>query len=134
MSERSTLAIHSAREKRERFEELFAFHCRSFKLPAFHRNHRFALSIGREWRLDFAWPEWMLAVEIEGLVVRRIGGMLITTGRHVSAEGFREDCVKYASAAILGWTVLRFEQSMVTKGEAIALTQQWIHARTKGTT
>jgi len=123
------LAIQDKRAKRERFEDLFAFHCKSFKLPTFERNHRFALSIGREWRFDFAWKQLAIAVEIEGLVVRRIGGQIVTMGRHANPEGFREDCRKYAAAALLGWTVLRFEQDMVTKGEAIALTQRLIHQR-----
>ena len=96
-------------------------------MPEFERNHRFATSIGREWRFDFAWLDAQIAVEVEGLVVRRIGGQIVTTGRHANPEGFREDCRKYATAALLGWTVLRFEQTMVTNGEAIAFTQRVLH-------
>ena len=121
------LAVTDAKSKRERFEDLFAFQCRAYKLPGFERNHRFAQSIGRQWRFDFAFAEQMLAVEIEGLIVRRIGGQIVTSGRHANPEGFREDCRKYATAAQLGWNVIRFEQTMVTNGEAIAFTQRVLH-------
>lgn len=108
--------------KRTAAEDLFAFHCRARRLPDFERNHRFALVIGRRWHFDFAWVKERVAVEVEGLVVRRIGGELVCTGRHASVAGFKEDCIKYATAATLGWHVLRFEQSQVTSGEAIDFT------------
>jgi very-short-patch-repair endonuclease len=110
-------------------EELFAFQCRAMKLPPVLRNYVFAKALARRWRFDFAFVAQKLAVEIEGLVVRRIGRELVCTGRHASVEGFREDCVKYASAALLGWTVLRFEQSQIKTGYAIGMTQKILFAR-----
>jgi len=121
-------------------EELFAFQCRAMRLPPVVTQFRFAADAPvpgqrgkppkpRQWRFDFAWPEYRLAVEIEGLVVRRIGGQLIVTGRHASVKGFKDDCEKYAAAALLGWTVLRFEQSQVKSGYAINMTQRVLYAR-----
>jgi very-short-patch-repair endonuclease len=110
-------------------EELFAFQCRAMKLPPVLRNYQFAQSMGRRWRFDFAFITHNVAVEIEGLTVRRIGGELVCTGRHASIEGFKGDCTKYASAALLGWTVLRFEQSQVKAGLAIDMTQRLLFAR-----
>lgn len=77
------------------------------------REYLFADRIGRRWRFDFAWPDRLIAVEIEGLVVRRVDGHLQVLGRHASITGFKDDCEKYAWAAVFGWRVLRFEQSQV---------------------
>jgi very-short-patch-repair endonuclease len=77
--------------------------------------------IGRQWKFDFAWPEYKLAAEVDGLVVMRdkYSGELVVKGRHATIDGFREDCVKGNTAIMLGWQVLHFEQSMVTsKNEA----------------
>ncbi len=54
----------------------------------------------RKWRFDFAWPSFMLAVEIEGSAH---GG-----GRHQRRTGFRADTEKYNEAAKRGWRLLRF--------------------------
>jgi very-short-patch-repair endonuclease len=50
----------------------------------------------RKWRFDFAWPDVLLAVEIDG------------RGRHQTIVGVRADCDKMNEAVRLGWRVLRF--------------------------
>lgn len=123
-------------------EDRFDFQLRSYGLPKFERQVRFAKSIGRRWAFDFACAQYMLAVEIEGLVVQRVhiatmanGRVvdvkpeLVCRGRHASITGFKEDAIKYASAAQLGWTVLRFEQSQVKDGTAIDMTMRVLYAR-----
>lgn len=117
------------RAKSNSKEDEFDFQLRSMMLPKFERQVMFAKSIGRRWMLDFACPQYMLGVEIEGLVVMRVNGELIVKGRHASISGFKEDCEKYASAAVLGWTVIRFEQSQVKDGTAIAYTQRVLCAK-----
>lgn len=112
------------KSKLKEAEDIFAFQCEARRLPPAARQWRFAKRIGRQWKLDFAFLEHMVAVEIEGLVVRRVQGQLVVTGRHASVTGFREDCRKYAAAAAMGWTVLRFEQSMVRDREAIETTMR----------
>lgn len=115
--------------KSKRFEDDFARQCRAHRLPAFERGHRFAAVLGRRWEFDFAFVEWKLALEVEGLIVRRIGGQVVTMGRHANPAGFRADCEKYATAAILGWTVIRFEQNQVKDGTALAYAQRVLTAR-----
>jgi very-short-patch-repair endonuclease len=88
-------------------------------LGPYEREYAFANTIGRRWRFDFAWPQHKLALEIEGLIVMRIGGELVCKGRHASITGFKDDCEKYAWAAIFGWRVMRFEQSQVKDKTAI---------------
>lgn len=117
------------RAKSESKEDLFDFQLRAHRVPTFVRQYPFAKSIGRRWLFDFANEDFHLAVEVEGLVVVRMNGELIVKGRHASITGFREDCLKYASAAMLGWTVLRFEQQQVKDGTAIDMTMRVLYAR-----
>jgi very-short-patch-repair endonuclease len=116
--------------KRTKHEDALAFHLRAHRFPAFEREYVFAKSIGRRWRFDFAFLEpWRIAVEVEGLVVRRIGGQLVTQGRHANVDGFRGDCEKTAWAAVLGWTVLRFERDQVKNGFAVEMIGRLFAAR-----
>lgn len=85
------------------------------------REHRFALSIGRNWAFDFAWPKRKLAVEIEGGTHKK--------GRHTSSTGFREDCHKYNTAAMLGWTLLRGDSEMVRNRLLITYVRDSIDGR-----
>ena len=71
------------------------------KLPAPVREYKFSES--RRWKFDFAWPERMIAVEIEGGIW--------SAGRHTRGIGFVLDCQKYNAAAIAGWRVLRYTTS-----------------------
>lgn len=125
------------RAKASSKEDLFDFQLRSYDLPPFERQFKFAESVGRKFRADFSNQRYMLMIEIEGLIVQRVhiativnGRVVKTTpelicrGRHASISGFRDDCEKYAIAGQLGWTVLRFEQSQVKDGTAIEHTQR----------
>lgn len=105
--------------------EVFADQWRERKLPAFVREYEFATRINRKWRFDFVCvlrrtPKPLkLAVEIEGLVMRRVNGSWQVGGRHGSIKGFKDDCEKYATAAVFDWKLVRFEQSHVRSGYAI---------------
>ncbi len=110
-------------------EDTFAFQAKAFKLPEFKRQYKFAAAMGRGWMFDFCNEAWKIAIEVEGLVVRRVYGELIVGGRHVTPTGFRNDRIKYAWAAILGWTVLSFEQSQVENGTAVDLTMELLKTR-----
>ena len=92
-------------------ETTFALQLRSLGLPEPEREYQFAKAMGRRWRFDFAWPDAMLAAEVEGGVWVR--------GRHTRGAGFTADCEKYAEAALLGWTVLRFTREQVESGYAL---------------
>lgn len=119
-----------SRSERETAEELFASQCQRFRLPPFQREYRFARAIGRLWRFDFAFHEpYHLAVEIEGLVVRRLAGQLVVMGGHASPAGMIEDMEKYNAALCLGWGVLRFPAKHVKPGHAIDMTQRVLFAR-----
>jgi hypothetical protein len=86
-------------------------------IKGFVREYPFATSIGRRWLFDFAWLAEKVAVEFEGLNIRKVGKEFVLGGRHATITGFTEDCVKYNTAqGILGWTVLRYVASHVRDG------------------
>ncbi len=84
------------------------FQAQIHDLPPARREYMFHPT--RKWRFDFAWPDLLLAVEVEGGIW--------TGGRHVSPVGFTKDCLKYNEAAMLGWLVLRFTPAMIQDGTA----------------
>lgn len=114
--------------KKSRHEDSLEQELTARGFPMHARDYRFAKEIGRQWRFDFAFLQLKIAIEVEGLVVRRIGGQMVSMGRHANVAGFREDCLKYAWAAVLGWTVLRFEQSQV-KGDGMDMIERLFAAR-----
>jgi very-short-patch-repair endonuclease len=63
----------------------------------------------RKWRLDAAFPQRKIGVEIDG-------GVFIQ-GRHTTGVGFRNDCAKINAAQILGWRVFRFLPQQLETGE-----------------
>lgn len=71
--------------------------------PELEPEYRFHAD--RKWRFDFAHPRTLVAVELEGGVHSK--------GRHVRAQGFIGDCVKYNAATADGWAVFRFTADML---------------------
>lgn len=124
--------------KSEQLHDKFVSDCRLHGLPTPVREHLFAkAALGRRWKFDFCWPEYMVAVEVEGLVMRQLWDaphpkaerVLVTYGRHTTITGFCEDSEKYGNAAILGWSVLRFAQPSLRDGTAIDLTVRLMSAK-----
>ena len=113
--------------KGESAAEMFARHCRERGLPPYVREYQFATRIKRKWAFDFMWSmrregaePYKLAVEIEGIVMRQSkGGEWIMGGRHATIQGYTEDCIKYATAGLLGWRVMRFNQALVKNKFAV---------------
>jgi hypothetical protein len=100
--------------------EDFAFQMKATKLDrGFFREYHFHDK--RNWRFDFADPERMVAVEVEG------GAW--SGGRHTRGSGFIKDCEKYNEAAILGWFVLRVTRPSVDDGSAIGQLERLLNNR-----
>lgn len=116
-----------------RNEALFALQLRSMKIRA-KTEYRFAaISCGgigpgvrerlreanlSDWRFDFAFPEHLVAVEIEGGA--------FNYGRHQRPIGFHEDLIKYDAAINLGWTIYRCDGEMIKSGRALNTTLKLI--------
>jgi len=104
--------------QKSKAEEEFDFHLKALKLGPFKREFHFHPT--RKWRFDFAWPELKLAVEVEGITSygkNADGSMRL--GRHQTAKGVEEDCIKYGEAMLLGWRVYRCTPKMIKQGIAI---------------
>jgi very-short-patch-repair endonuclease len=89
-------------------EELFWAQLRGKNAPMPEREALFCP--GRKWRFDFSWPEFMVAVEVEGGVYG---------GRHTRPEGFKRDLAKYNEGTKLGWRIYRFSGDQITNGQAL---------------
>lgn len=61
----------------------------------------------RKWRFDYAIPQYLIAIEIDGGVYSQ--------GRHTRGKGFENDCEKINEAYLMGWIVLRFSTGMLKK-------------------
>jgi hypothetical protein len=122
--------------KQNSFEQDFAAQVSRYRLPVPVRNFRFAADeLGRQWHADFAWPEFKLGVELDGLIiekVRRPGAkfpMAVDTGSHGTVAGRIRDMDKGNAAVLIGWALLHFCQKHVACTDAIAMTQRALAAR-----
>lgn len=75
------------------------------------REYRF--KAGRKWEFDLAWPEYMVALEIEGGV--------FTRGRHTQGVGFMQDMEKYNTATVMGWRILRCTPDQLITAETVRM-------------
>ena len=108
---------------KSKLEDLFEWQLRVTGCPEHVREYRF--DAVRRWRFDFAWPERLFAVEIDG-------GEYVQ-GRHMRSAGARADNVKMNTAAAQGWTVHRWTGSQVKSGQAVAATEAFLLHRQSGT-
>lgn len=76
---------------------------------------------GRQHRFDRAWPEHMVAVEIQGGVYSDDG--------HGRKSIVARDCLKLSLAAALGWRVLPLTKDMIESGQAVELIRQALGVR-----
>jgi hypothetical protein len=105
MSRRPAM-VRLAKIRKRSAEDWFAIQIRVAKLPQPERQCLPALELGRHWRVDFAWPEQRLAVEIEEDV-------------HQIHERAVEDTLRTLALQALGWRVVKFHHKMVGSGLAL---------------
>ena len=96
------------------YEVELQWQMKAAKLPAPTPQYRFAAP--RRWTFDFAWPDRMLALEVEGGIW--------TKGRHTRGKGYEKDCEKYNEAALLGWRLLRVTTSHIKAGTALQVIER----------
>jgi hypothetical protein len=84
-------------------------HCRRAGLPKPALEYQFVAF--RDWRFDLAWPDLLIAVEVNG-------GSFIQ-GRHTRGAGHEADNEKLAHAAIRGWRVIQCTPGQVERGQAL---------------
>ena len=92
-------------------EDDFLGTVRLLRLPEPAREHHLKIPGKRNpFRLDFAWPDHRIAVEIEGGTWVR--------GGHNRGAGYESNCRKYNHATLQGWKLFRFTTGMVRSWEA----------------
>lgn len=93
----------------------------SLKMPAPVREHRFHKT--RQWRFDYAWPDELLALEVEGGIYghKKKDGSRSRVGAHSSVTGILRDIEKYNAAAADGWRILRVTPDQLLKVETLDL-------------
>jgi very-short-patch-repair endonuclease len=86
--------------------EIFTYYWRILadNIPPALPEFKFDEAFDRKHRFDFAFPEYKVAVEVEGNAWKVPGG-----GKHMQDA----DLEKYNIAAMLGWRVLRFSPEML---------------------
>ena len=89
-------------------EAAFALHCRVENISI---EAEFKFCPWRRWRFDFAIPDKLIGIEIEGGTW--------TGGRHNRGAGYAKDCEKYNQAAKMGWRIFRYTTAQVMQGTAI---------------
>lgn len=102
-------AVEAAKAKAERMRFFFELGRAGLPVPEF--EVRFHPSRG--WRFDYAWPDRMLALEVDGGIY--------SAGKHGRGDGIEKDQEKTNHAAALGWRVMRTTPRKLTKPTTISL-------------
>ena len=90
-------------------EESLALQIKAYGLPEPVREYRHIP--GRLFRLDFAWPDYRVGVEVQGQIWSK--------GGHSSGTGIIRDCEKRNLGKLEGWTVLEVVEPQIKAGDAI---------------
>ena len=83
----------------------------------------------RKWRCDFAWPEYKLALDVEGGIYGRGKPCpscgISRTGAHSSVSGILRDIERGNAALLEGWIILRVlpEELELENGKAFNLVE-----------
>lgn len=83
-------------------------------LPLPVTEHRFDPS--RRWRLDFAWPKFKVALEVQGGIWTR--------GRHTQGAALLNEWEKLNAAAMAGWRVLFVQPVDLNRATTIFMLKQ----------
>jgi hypothetical protein len=108
---------------KSRYEVRIGLWLQGAGFPPHELEHPFAKEQGRRWRIDYAWPDFRVGVEVDG------GGRLVRwqtnprTGRSqpvaVGRHGSATDYEKLNWAAEHGWRILRFNPDMLTQPDYV---------------
>lgn len=94
--------------------EVFLALCMARKIPAPEVEYRFHPE--RQWRFDFAWRDWKIALECQGGI--------FSNGGHVRGSKLIGEYEKLNAAAILGWRILYCTPQDISKGTVFAVLEE----------
>lgn len=109
--------------QRSRYEVRIGLWLHGAQLPPHELEFPFGKLHGRRWRIDYAWPDYRVGVEVDGggRLVRwqvnpRSGKMQpVAVGRHGTATDYE----KLNYAAEHGWRILRFNPDLLTQPDYV---------------
>lgn len=116
------------KQSESKLERLLLHQIREAGLPEPKRQAQ--IIPGRRFRADFFWPDYMVAVEVDGETFGRKChqcGDIKAGGGHTRGKGYESDRVKDNEATLLGIWVLRFTKHQVEDGSALG----WIERALK---
>lgn len=93
------------------------------KIKGVEVKKEYAFHPVRKWRFDYAFPNYMVAVEVDGGVW--------TGGRHINPAGYINDMEKLNTAASMGWLVLRITTDDRFASKTIKLIKTTLKLREK---
>lgn len=114
-AKRGTGAV-SRRKATNAYAACFAVWCKANGFPAPEAEYKFHPT--RRWRLDLAWPEHKVYIEVQGGIWIR--------GRHSRGAGQMNDMAKQNTAAALGWHPILRTPSNLRSDETAELLRQAI--------
>ena len=109
-SGRSSILRHLERSLLSDLEDKLEFQLKSAKITGFTREYKFHSK--RRWRLDFAWIDQKIGVEVEG-------GIWLPRSGHNTGVGISRDVEKGNALTLLGWKLIRVTGKMIKNGEAL---------------
>ncbi len=92
---------------------------RAAGIPEPITEYKFAIMLGRKWRMDYAWPERKLALEVQG-------GIFIQ-GRHSRGAALLKEWEKLNTAAGIGWRFLYCQPSDLLKQPLVDQIKKALH-------
>ena len=107
---RSSILRHLERSLLSDLEDKLEFQLKSAKITGFTREYKFHPK--RRWRLDFAWIDQKIGVEVEG-------GIWLPRSGHNTGVGISRDVEKGNALTLLGWKLIRVTGKMIKSGEAL---------------
>lgn len=98
-------------EKAAKIRATFEALCREYSVPIPIAEYRFHPD--RKWRWDYAWPEHLVALEVDG-------GIWIS-GKHGRGGGITKDHEKRNAGTILGWRLLLVQPRQLCTDETVEM-------------
>lgn len=77
----------------------------------------------RRWRLDYAWPDQQVGLEVDG------GAFVAQGGRHGRGVGFLRDLEKRNALALAGWLTLHVVPRQLATRETVMMIREALASR-----
>lgn len=112
---RKTRSVSHHPDREGQFARLWEIFNQSRTVPSYETHFRFFAP--RAWHFDFAWPDYRVAVEIQG------GTFSTQAMGHHTGTGIDKDNEKRNHAQLLGWCVLCYSSKVLDQQPGFVVDQ-----------